>query len=66
MDSALLSQIQKGKGLRKTQTNDRSQAQGVGASTPPAAARFSLPPTPTLARGARSRRKRSPSHCEKH
>ncbi|GAA6007395.1 uncharacterized protein JCM10292_002392, partial [Rhodotorula paludigena] len=49
MDSALLSQIQKGKGLRKAQTNDRSQAQGVGAvldgSTPkPAAPR--APPVP--------------------
>ncbi|GAA6038094.1 hypothetical protein JCM8097_007543 [Rhodosporidiobolus ruineniae] len=31
MDSSLLAQIQKGKGLKKTQTNDRSQAQGVGA-----------------------------------
>ncbi|GAA6054308.1 hypothetical protein NBRC10513_006451 [Rhodotorula toruloides] len=47
MDGALLQQIQKGKGLKKTQTNDRSAAAGVGRIIDESAPkRTGAPPVP--------------------
>ncbi|GEM10073.1 hypothetical protein Rt10032_c10g4090 [Rhodotorula toruloides] len=46
MDGALLQQIQKGKGLRKTQTNDRSAAAGVGRILDESAPKSRAPPVP--------------------
>ncbi|GAA6054647.1 hypothetical protein JCM3770_002921 [Rhodotorula araucariae] len=47
MDSALLQQIQKGKGLKKAVTNDRSQPAVAGPAVPRAP---SPPPAPSPAR----------------